>query len=54
MDGDWKKLEDEILNSLVFGLAGLATKLVTGSSGLGYARFQYSSVVTVGRQGVIW
>lgn len=34
VDGDWEALEDKILDALVFGLAGLATKLVTGSSGL--------------------
>jgi hypothetical protein len=32
--GDWKALEDEILNTFVFGLAALGAKLVTGSSGL--------------------
>ena len=34
VDGDWKALEDKILDAVVFGLAGLGAGLVTGSAGV--------------------
>ena len=52
VDGDWKALEKKILDSVVFGLAGFATKLVTGSNTLGMLVFSIPVMLQLDVEGL--